>query len=120
MTMTDSPWQLFRYHQGDGSRKDWAYRRLADGAMEIAWGRSGHIGQQQHYRADQRGLIEQRAREKERKGYVPLGQAVLRGRVFEIVSTQRAALQHQPVPEPRPQPRVDLSWIAPGQENLWF
>lgn len=120
MTATDSPWQLYRYHHGDGTKKDWAYRHLPDHTTEIAWGRSGHITQRQSYPSDQASAIEQRAHQKQRKGYVPLGQALLRGRVFEVISTQRAALHCQPVPEPRPHPRVDLSWIAPGQENLWF
>jgi hypothetical protein len=120
MTETDSPWQVFRYHQGDGSRKDWAYRRLADGAMEIAWGRLENIAQRRIYAASQARMIEQRALDKERKGYVRLGEAVLRGRFFELISTQRGSLHSHPVPEPRPQPRIDLSWIAPWQENLWF
>ena len=122
MSTDEAPWQLYRYHHGDGTRKDWAYRQLADGSTEIAWGRSERIAQRRIYPAHQAQTIEQRAWEKERKGYVPLGQAVLSGSVFEVISTQRASVRFNPPssPRPSPMPDIDLSRIAPGQDNLWF
>jgi predicted DNA-binding WGR domain protein len=117
----DKPWALFRYRNADGTSKDWAYRRLADGGLEICWGRTGAVSQRQTYSAGDAGAILQRAQQKQRKGYVPLGDAVLRHGLMELLP--KPTRTPEPLTPPRPKPPVpaaDLSQIASEQDDFWF
>ena len=116
----DKPWTLFRYRNADGTSKDWAYRSLPDGAIEIGWGRTGAVSQRQSYGAAQTQEILQRAQQKRRKGYVPLGTAVLRHGLMELLPKPT---RPQPLIPPRPKspvPAVDLSQISAGKDDFWF
>ncbi|MEA3643094.1 MAG: hypothetical protein VBE63_24600, partial [Lamprobacter sp.] len=73
-----SNWRLFRYHHTDGTSKDWAYRRLADGDLEICWGRTGQVRQHRQYAARDGTLVLRRAAEKQGKGYVARGEGGLK------------------------------------------
>jgi predicted DNA-binding WGR domain protein len=117
----DKPWTLFRYRNADGTSKDWAYRRLPDGAIEICWGRTGAVSQRQSYGAAQTQEILQRAQQKQRKGYAALGDAVLRHGALQPFpnATQTQRTQSPPHPKP-PLPAVDLSQIASEQDDFWF
>ena len=117
----DPPWNLFRYRNADGSSKDWAYRRLPGGELEICWGRTGAVSQRQIDAAAQAGAILQRAQQKEHKGYVPLGDAVLRHGVMELLPAPMRTQTPPSPPRPKPPlPAVDLSQIAAGQDDFWF
>jgi predicted DNA-binding WGR domain protein len=117
----DPHWTLFRYCNADGSSKDWAYRRLADGAIEICWGRTGAVSQRQTCSAGDAGAILRRAQQKQRKGYVPLGNAELRRGALQPIP-DATPTQTPPSPlRPKPSlPAVDLSQIAAGQDDFWF
>ena len=110
-------WTLFRYHNADGTAKDWAYRRLPDGGVEVCWGRAGAVTQTRTYSPAEARDILRRAQDKERKGYVPLGDAVLRHGAFEQPRTPAAST---PKPTKPSAPAVDLSQIAAGQDDFWF
>ena len=81
-----TPWQLFRYRHADGGSKDWAYRRRADGDLEVCWGRTDQVCQQRRYPAIEGLRILRRAAEKQAKGYVLLGHALLRDQRLELFS----------------------------------
>ncbi len=120
-----TPWQLFRYRHADGGSKDWAYRRRADGDLDVCWGRTDQVSQQRRYPAREGLSILRRAAEKQSKGYVPLGQAVLRDRRLELFP---ARVPEHPTPAPSPLPptpsssaqAVDLSRIAVDEDDFWF
>ncbi|MFW5724510.1 MAG: hypothetical protein ACOCWF_08105 [Halochromatium sp.] len=120
-----TPWQLFRYRHADGGSKDWAYRRRADGDLDVCWGRTGQVSQQRRYPARVGLSILRLAAEKQARGYVLLGQAVLKDQRLELLP---APMPKRPVPEsfpPPPQalptaPAVDLSRIAVGEDDFWF
>ncbi|MFP4076836.1 MAG: hypothetical protein ACLFTD_10195 [Halochromatium sp.] len=122
-----TPWQLFRYRHADGGSKDWAYRRRADGDLDVCWGRTGQVSQQRRYPAREGLSILRRAAEKQSKGYVLLGQAVLKDQRLELFSTPLSA-SSAPTPAPSPPPpqalptapAVDLSRIAVGEDDFWF
>ena len=115
-------WTLFRYRNADGTSKDWAYRLLPNGAAEVCWGRTGQITQSRAYARGQARDILRRARDKQHKGYVPLGDALLRNGSLEPVPPESASsIPRSPAPsEPTCLPAVDLSQIAVGQDDFWF
>jgi hypothetical protein len=117
----DKPWTLFRHRNADGTSKDWAYRCLADGGLEICWGRTGAVSQRQTYGAAQTQEILQRAQQKQRGGYVPLGDTELRHGALQPIP-DATPTQTPPSPlRPKPSlPAVDLSQIAAGQDDFWF
>jgi len=96
----NKPWTLFRYRNSDGTSKDWAYRSLSDGGLEICWGRTGAVSQRQTYGAAQTQEILQRAQQKQRKGYLPLGAAVLRHGLMELLPAPTRT--PEPLTPPRP------------------
>ena len=120
-----TPWQLFRYRHADGGSKDWAYRRRADGDLDVCWGRTDQVSQQRRYPATEGLSILRRAAEKQAKGYMLLGQAVLRDRRLELFP---ARVPEHPTPAPSPLPptpsssaqAVDLSRIAVDEDDFWF
>ncbi|MEA3643320.1 MAG: hypothetical protein VBE63_25790 [Lamprobacter sp.] len=122
-----TPWQLFRYRHAHGGSKDWAYRRRTDGDLDVCWGRTGQVSQQRRYPAIEGLRILRRAAEKQSKGYVLLGQAVLKDQRLELFSTPLSA-SSAPTPAPSPPPpqalptasAVDLSRIAVGKDDFWF
>jgi hypothetical protein len=120
-TEDHSAWRLLRYRHADGTSKDWAYRPLADGGMEICWGRTGQVRQHRRYPGRDHDAIRRRAAEKQAKGYVPLGTAVLRhGRFVESDSPRSASeLKPNPAPEIHPGP-LDLSRIVATGDDFWF
>jgi len=127
-TPVASSWRLFRYHHTDGASKDWAYRRLADGDLEICWGRTGQVRQHRQYAARDGTLVLRRAAEKQGKGYVALGEAELKDGALVLINTTASitgpipAVVHavsrtrqHAVPGP-----LDLSQIAAGEDDFWF
>ena len=120
-----TPWQLFRYRHAHGGSKDWAYRRRADGDLDVCWGRTDQVNQLRRYPAREGLSILRRAAEKQAKGYVLLGRAVLKDRRLELFP---ARVPEHPTPEPSPPPPhalptaqgVDLSRIAVGEDDFWF
>jgi predicted DNA-binding WGR domain protein len=117
MSVRETPWRLFRYRNADGSSKDWAYRHLPDGGVAICWGRTGSVNQTHTYGAAEARAILRRAQEKQRKGYVPLGNAVLRDGALEPLPAPAPSSPPRPKPSA---PAVDLSQIATGQDDFWF
>lgn len=123
-----SSWRLFRYHHADGTSKDWAYRRLADGDLEICWGRTAQVRQQRQYAARDETLVLRRAAEKQGKGYVALGEAELKEGALVLINT--AVFATGPIPAAvQPASRttqrsvpgpLDLSQIAAGEDDFWF
>jgi hypothetical protein len=75
-----SRFELYRYTHEDGSAKDWAYCDQGNGLALIRWGPAGQLRSQQEKPL---AVAYERAHEKRRKGYQPLGQVQLdeRGRV---------------------------------------
>ena len=127
MSAAEPAWTLFRYRNADGTSKDWAYRCLADGRTEVRWGRTGRVTQVRTYGPDRAQEIPQRAAEKQHKGYVPLGAAVLRRGALEPLPA--AAPSEPPSPKPSSPPidlspvdlsPIDLSGIAAGKDDFWF
>jgi predicted DNA-binding WGR domain protein len=117
MSAGETLWTLFRYHNADGTAKDWAYRHLPDGGIAICWGRRGSVSQSHSYGAAEARAILRRAQEKQRKGYVPLGNAVLRDGALEPLPAPAPSAPSRPKPSA---PAVDLSQIAIGQDDFWF
>ncbi|MEA3643571.1 MAG: hypothetical protein VBE63_27125 [Lamprobacter sp.] len=122
-----TPWQLFRYRHAHGGSKDWAYRCRTDGDLEVCWGRTGQVSQQRRYPARVGLSILRLAAEKQAKGYVLLGQAVLKDQRLELFSTPLSASSAStPAPSPPPPQAlptasaVDLSRIAVGEDDFWF
>ncbi|MFE8033087.1 hypothetical protein [Thiohalocapsa marina] len=120
-----TPWQLFRYRHAGGGSKDWAYRRRADGDLDVCWGRTDQVSQRRRYPARDGLRILRRAAEKQSKGYVLLGRALLRDQRLELFS---APVPEYPAPAPSPPPpqalptaqSVDLSRIAVDEDDFWF
>jgi hypothetical protein len=123
-----SSWRLFRYHHADGTSKDWAYRRLASGGLEICWGRTAQVRQHRQYAARDETLILRRAAEKQGKGYVALGEAELKDGALVLINTTVFATGPTPAvnhPASRTRQRavpgpLDLSQIAVGEDDFWF
>jgi len=120
-----TPWQLFRYRHADGGSKDWAYRRRADGDLDVCWGRTDQVSQQRRYPATEGLSILRRAAEKQSKGYVLLGDASLRDQRLErlAVPVPEYPAPAPPLPHPTPAssaPAVDLSRIAVDEDDFWF
>ena len=120
-----TPWQLFRYRHADGGSKDWAYRRRADGDLEVCWGRTDQVCQQRRYPAIEGLRILRRAAEKQAKGYVLLGHALLRDQRLELLPAPVPAHSAPVTPPHPPTPAstaaaVDLSRIAVGEDDFWF
>ena len=117
----DAAWRLLRYRHADGTSKDWAYRPLADGGMEICWGRTGQVRQRRRYPPRDHDAIRRRAAEKQAKGYVPLGTAVLcHGRFVDSAAALSASRPaSHPAPDARPGP-FDLSQIVATGDDFWF
>ncbi|KAA6183706.1 hypothetical protein F2Q65_14800 [Thiohalocapsa marina] len=122
-------WTLYRFTHADGSAKDWAWRRLPTGGVEVAWGRSGTRAQRRVYPPREGPLIERRALQKQHKGYRLLGDAVLHEGVLQpFVRPQDASSRQQTphfsaaanAPPTTPLPPVDLSGIAAGRDDFWF
>ena len=110
-------WTLLRYRNADGTSKDWAYRRLPDGGTEICWGRTGSVSQTRTYGAAHAREILRRAQEKQHKGYVPQGDALLRNGSLGPVPSGPPS---KPPPQKPSLPAVALSQIATGQDDFWF
>jgi len=116
----ERPWSLFRYRHADGTAKDWAYRPLPDGGVELRWGKAGRLTQHTTYPPAECARIQRRARDKQRKGYVALGPALIRdGRIVPQPAASPARLEPTPTTS-QPTPPLDLSRIAPGREDFWF
>ncbi|MBK1620691.1 hypothetical protein CKO42_20105 [Lamprobacter modestohalophilus] len=124
-----STWRLFRYHHADGTAKDWAYRRLADGDLEICWGRTGQVRQQRQYAARDGTLVLRRAAEKQGKGYVALGEAELKEGALVLIHPSAPATGPIPAAAAPRSSRtasrlvpgaLDLSQIAAGEDDFWF
>jgi len=127
-----STWRLFRYHHADGTSKDWAYRRLADGDLEICWERTGQVRQQRQYAARDATLVLRRAAEKQGKGYVALGEAELKDGALVLSHPTAPATGPATGPDPVAVPHssrtasrlvpgaLDLSQIAAGEDDFWF
>lgn len=95
MTKDATVYRHFRYQHDDGSSKDWAVG-IDAGAVRIRYGATGQTARlrvvpSEKCRGDARGELQIRIREKVRKGYVELGEAVVdRGRLKATpVRTQR-------------------------------
>lgn len=120
-----TPWQLFRYRHAGGGSKDWAYRRRADGDLDVCWGRTDQVCQQRRYPATEGLSILRRAAEKQSKGYVLLGDASLRDQRLErlAVPVPEYPAPAPPLPHPTPAssaPALDLSRIAVDEDDFWF
>lgn len=127
-----STWRLFRYHHADGRSKDWAYRRLADGDLEVCWGRSAQVRQRRQYAARDVTLVLRRAAEKQGKGYVALGEAELRDGALVLSHPIAPATGPATGPDPVAVPPssrthrravpgpLDLSQVAAGEDDFWF
>ncbi len=122
----DQGWTLYRFTHADGSAKDWGWRRLPTGGVEVAWGRTGQPAQRRIYEPREAARIAQRARTKERKGYVVLGDAVLRrGTLMPLPRAPFAHAPRRPSPASAPVhapsiPAVDLSRLVAEQDDFWF
>jgi hypothetical protein len=120
-TQGDSTWRLLRYHHVDGRSKDWAYRRLTDGGLEVCWGRTGQVRRHCRYPAQDGTAVLRRAAEKQGKAYVPLGEAELHDGAFVPIDAPRVAVRPTTHPMPKATPcRLDLSRIAAGEDDFWF
>ena len=122
----DQGWTLYRFTHADGSAKDWAWRRLPTGGAEVAWGRLGQPAQRRVYGPRDAARIAQRAHAKERKGYVVLGDAVLRrGALMPLPRAPFSQAPSRPLPATAPAhapstPAVDLSRLLAEQDDFWF
>lgn len=67
-------YDLYRFTHPDGSSKDWAIRRIADGRITTRWGRTGPTLPQVGTRHQDKIALENAKR---RKGYVYVGQVLI-------------------------------------------
>lgn len=72
-----SGFELYRFTHPDGSAKDWAFSDQGDGMAVIRWGPANQLRSRQEKPL---AVARQRAQEKQRKGYRPLGRVRLDGR----------------------------------------
>ena len=112
----------YRYTHADGSAKEWAWCREADG-IAVRWGRAGRLVQQARYPLTQQTEIEERARAKERKGYRYVGRFRIDADGRPVPVTAHACATNTRIPKPRSKPTVppiDLSLVQTGGEDYWF
>ncbi len=78
-------YDLYRYHHSDGSSKDWAIRRNADGRITTRWGRTGPTLPQVGTRHQDKIALENAKR---RKGYVHVGKVLIddRGKIRSFMN----------------------------------
>jgi hypothetical protein len=100
-----SAFDLYRFTHPDGSSKDWAIRRNADGSLTTRWGPTGPVLPQASTRRGDKLRLE---REKQRKGYGWIGEVAIEadGRVR---STESIAATEPAAPPPDP-PEDAVYW----------
>jgi hypothetical protein len=122
--------ELFRYHNADGTAREWGYSNRGGGVAEIRWGRAGALRQ-----GHEKPLREAMAlsQQKERKGYHYVGAVWLDDQGSHTVGP--SAAQHAPPAAPRapreppvtrqpqPQPKrkpVDIAELLGGGDGEYF
>ncbi|MCK7578139.1 MAG: hypothetical protein MZV65_21950 [Chromatiales bacterium] len=116
-------YQLYRYINIDGSAKEWAWRRRADGTLEVRWGRAGRLVQQRLYPASHQEQLFKTIAGKIRKGYVDLGWRPLTHHASRQTRPTAAGATHPAPAGSRTVSsglKLDWSRLVTDVSNDWF
>ena len=119
--------RVYRYDHADGTAKEWGYADLGNGLADIRWGRAGQLVQRQQKPL---AVAQERAREKERKGYRSDGWLLIdaHGQLFPTRSGEQPAPpsipaqpQSRPQPQPKPKPPpIDIATLLGGDDAGFY
>jgi hypothetical protein len=114
---------LYRFTHADGSAKEWAWGQHPDGKIEVRFGKAGRLGSCAMYPASDYGMIAERARSKEHKGYVYVGQRLIQRGCPVFADSNTGPEKPPPSEERKPEPNVpfiDLAQVDPDGSNFFF